>query len=121
VLGNVYLVMRVLACVALAIAGNCLAGSDASRHAGQVGRMVSGTAGVVSFFVLSQAWTRYQGLPRARGAGGKPIRRGRGDSLADAGGAVRAVDALRRGHSRLGLRAALDGSSLRGLSASSAS
>ena len=103
VLGNVYLVMRVLACVALAIAGNCLAGSGASRHADQVGRMVSGTAGVVLLFVLSQAWTRYQGLPLREG-GRKQIRRGRGDSLEDAGGAFRAVDGLRRGHSRLGLQ-----------------
>jgi len=70
VLGNVYLVMRVLACVALAIAGNCLAGSGASRHAGQVGRMVSGTAGVVLLFVLSQAWTRYQGPPLREARGG---------------------------------------------------
>jgi hypothetical protein len=70
VLGNVYLVMRVLACIALAIAGNCLAGSSASRHAGQVGRMVSGAAGVVLLFVLSQAWTRYQGLPLREARGG---------------------------------------------------
>jgi uncharacterized membrane protein len=70
VLGNVYLVMRVLACIALAIAGNCLAGSSASRHAGQVGRTVSGAAGVVLLFVLSQAWTRYQGLPLREARGG---------------------------------------------------
>ena len=71
VLGNVYLVMRVLACIALAIAGNCLAGSSASRYAGQVGRWVSGAAGVVLLFVLSQAWTRSQNLPlrEARGGG----------------------------------------------------
>ena len=59
-LANVYLLARVLACVALAIAGNCLAGSGASRYAGQVGRTVSGAAGVVLLFVLSQAWTRNQ-------------------------------------------------------------
>jgi uncharacterized membrane protein len=71
VLGNVYLLMRVLACIALAIAGNCLAGSGASRYADQVGRMVSGAAGVVLIFVLSQAWTRHQNvaLRAARGAG----------------------------------------------------
>lgn len=71
VLGNVYLVMRVLACVALSIAGNCLAGSGVSRYAAQAGRTVSGAAGVVLLFVLSQAWTRYQNLPlrEARGTG----------------------------------------------------
>ena len=71
VLGNVYLVMRVLACVALAIAGTCLAGSGTSRYAGQVGRVVSGAAGAVLLFVLSQAWTRYQDQPlrEARGGG----------------------------------------------------
>jgi hypothetical protein len=71
VLGNVYLLMRVLACIALAIAGNCLAGSGASRYAHQIGRMVAGAAGVVLLFVLSQAWTRYHNVPlrEARGAG----------------------------------------------------
>jgi uncharacterized membrane protein len=71
VLGNAYLVMRVLACVALAIAGNCLAGSTASVLARPVGRSVSGTAGVVLLFVLSQAWTRHQNVPlrEARGTG----------------------------------------------------
>jgi uncharacterized membrane protein len=70
-LGNVYLLIRVLACVALAVAGNCLAGSGASRYASQIGRMVSGAAGVVLLFVLSQAWTRYQNVPlqEARGSG----------------------------------------------------
>ena len=56
---NVYTLMRVLACVVLAVAGGCLAGSGAARYAGPVGRAVSGTAGVVLLFVLSQAWTRY--------------------------------------------------------------
>ena len=60
---NVYLLARVLACVALAIAGNYLAGSGASRYAAQVGRTVSGAAGVVLLFVLSQAWTRNQNGP----------------------------------------------------------
>ena len=71
VLVNPYLIMRVLACVALAIAGNCLAGSAGSRHASPVGRGVSGTAGVVLLFVLSQAWTRFQKEPLrgARGGG----------------------------------------------------
>jgi uncharacterized membrane protein len=70
-LGNAYLLMRVLACVALAVAGNCLAASGATRHAGPVGRFVSGAAGAVLLFVLSQAWTRYQNGPlrEARGAG----------------------------------------------------
>ena len=71
VLVNPYLVMRVLACVALAIAGNCLAGSAGSRYAGPVGRSVSGAAGVVLLFVLSQAWTRFQREPLrgTRGSG----------------------------------------------------
>src|SRR5499427_2878103 len=71
VLGNVYLVMRVLACVALAIAGNCLAGSTSSSMAAPVGRAVSGAGGAVLLFVLSQAWTRYQNvsLREARGVG----------------------------------------------------
>jgi len=71
VLGNAYLVMRVLACVALAIAGNCLAGSAGSAKAGPVGRTLSGAGGAVLLFVLSQAWTRYQNVPlrEARGVG----------------------------------------------------
>jgi len=67
VLVNPYLVMRVLACVALAIAGNCLAGSAGSPYSSPVGRSVSGAAGVVLLFVLSQAWTRFQREP-LRGA-----------------------------------------------------
>ncbi len=55
---NAYTLMRVLACVALAAAGAWLGASDA-RHAQPVGRAVSGAAGVVLLFVLSQAWTRY--------------------------------------------------------------
>ena len=66
-LGNAYLCMRVLACAALAVAGSCLAGSGVSRHAGPVGRAVSGAAGLMLLFVLSQAWTRYQDAP-LRGA-----------------------------------------------------
>ena len=71
VLGNAYLVMRVLACVALAIAGNCLAGSTSSSMAAPVGRAVSGAGGAVLLFVLSQAWTRHQNvsLREARGVG----------------------------------------------------
>jgi uncharacterized membrane protein len=56
---NMYTLMRVLACVALAAAGACLAASRAARLAEPVGRAVSGAAGVVLLFVLSQAWTRY--------------------------------------------------------------
>ena len=56
---NVYTLMRVLACVALAVAGGWLSGSGAARYADPVGRALSGTAGVVLLFVLSQAWTRY--------------------------------------------------------------
>jgi len=56
---NVYTLMRVLACVVLAVAGAGLAASGAARYADPVGRALSGTAGVVLLFVLSQAWTRY--------------------------------------------------------------
>ena len=56
---NVYTLMRVLACVAVAVAGGWLAGSGAARYADPVGRALTGTAGVVLLFVLSQAWTRY--------------------------------------------------------------
>ncbi len=56
---NVYTLMRVLACVALAVAGGWLAGSGAARYADPVGRALTGSAGVVLLFVLSQAWTRY--------------------------------------------------------------
>src|SRR6266581_4551294 len=56
---NVYTLMRVLACAALAASGACLAASGAARNAGPIGRAVSGVAGVVLLFVLSQAWTRY--------------------------------------------------------------
>ncbi|MBI1728627.1 MAG: DUF2339 domain-containing protein [Candidatus Rokubacteria bacterium] len=56
---NVYTLMRVLACVVLAVAGAGLAASGATRYADPVGRALSGTAGVVLLFVLSQAWTRY--------------------------------------------------------------
>ena len=56
---NAYTLMRVLACVVLAVAGAGLAASGAARYAEPVGRALSGTAGVVLLFVLSQAWTRY--------------------------------------------------------------
>ncbi len=56
---NAYTLMRVLACVVLAVAGAGLAASDATRYAEPIGRALSGTAGVVLLFVLSQAWTRY--------------------------------------------------------------
>jgi len=49
-----------VACAVIGLAGRWLAGSGASVHAGTVGRTVSGTAGVVLLFVLSQGWTRYQ-------------------------------------------------------------
>jgi uncharacterized membrane protein len=57
---NRYLVMRIVACAVIGLSGRWLAGSGASVHAGTVGRTVSGTAGVVLLFVLSQGWTRYQ-------------------------------------------------------------
>ena len=56
---NAYTLMRVWACVALAVAGASLAVSGAARYADPVGRALSGVAGVVLLFVLSQAWTRY--------------------------------------------------------------
>jgi uncharacterized membrane protein len=56
---NAYTLMRVLACVVLAVAGAGLAASGPARYAEPVGRALSGTAGVVLLFVLSQAWTRY--------------------------------------------------------------
>jgi len=59
---NLYTLMRVLACVALAVAGACLSRSGAARYADPVGRALSGAAGVVLLFVLSQAWTRYLGV-----------------------------------------------------------
>ncbi len=57
---NRYLVARIVACAVIGLAGRWLAGSGASVHAGTVGRTVSGAAGVVLLFVLSQGWTRYQ-------------------------------------------------------------
>jgi len=57
---NRYLVMRIVACAVIGLSGRWLAGSGASLFAGPVGRTVSGTAGVVLLFVLSQGWTRYQ-------------------------------------------------------------
>jgi uncharacterized membrane protein len=57
---NRYLVMRVVACAVIGLSGRWLARSGASLYAGTVGRTVSGTAGVVLLFVLSQGWTRYQ-------------------------------------------------------------
>jgi len=57
---NRYLVMRIVACAVIGLSGRWLARSGASVHAGTVGRTVSGTAGVVLLFVLSQGWTRYQ-------------------------------------------------------------
>jgi uncharacterized membrane protein len=57
---NRYLVMRVVACAVIELSGRWLAGSGASLYAGTVGRAVSGAAGVVLLFVLSQGWTRYQ-------------------------------------------------------------
>src|SRR5712692_6001646 len=57
---NRYLVVRIVSCAVIGLAGRWLAGSGASGHAGTVGRTVSGTAGVVLLFVLSQGWTRYQ-------------------------------------------------------------
>ena len=57
---NRYLVMRIVACAVIGLSGRGLAGSGASLYAGAVGRTVSGAAGVVLLFVLSQGWTRYQ-------------------------------------------------------------
>jgi uncharacterized membrane protein len=68
---NRYLVMRVVACAVLGLAGGWLARSGASQGAAPVGRTVSGAGGVVLLFVLSQGWTRYQeALLREARAGG---------------------------------------------------
>jgi uncharacterized membrane protein len=56
---NAYTLMRVLACVVVGVAGAGLAASGGTRYAEPVGRALSGAAGVVLLFVLSQAWTRY--------------------------------------------------------------
>ena len=116
---NVYTLMRVLACVALAVAGDCLAGSGAARYADPVGRTLSGAAGVVLLFVLSQAWTRYLERRHQGHARAGPVRAGERAPLADAGGAFGALDRLRRRDARVGLRPALDGAPLRGPRASS--
>ena len=50
---------RAGACLAIGIAGGCLARSPGTS-ASLVGRIVSGGAGLVLLFVLSLAWTRYQ-------------------------------------------------------------
>src|SRR4029077_20917154 len=53
------LLSRVAACLAMGIAGGCLARSPGAT-APLAGRIVSGGAGLVLLFVLSLAWTRYQ-------------------------------------------------------------
>jgi len=53
------LLSRVAACLAMGIAGGCLARS-AGGSAPLGGRIVSGGAGLVLLFVLSLGWTRYQ-------------------------------------------------------------
>jgi uncharacterized membrane protein len=58
------LVSRVGACLAIGLAGGGLARS-ASPAARQVGRILSGAAGLMLLFVLSVAWTRYQDAAQA--------------------------------------------------------
>jgi len=53
------LLSRVAACLAMGIAGGCLARSPGAS-ASLAGRIVSGGAGLVLLFVLSLTWTRYQ-------------------------------------------------------------
>jgi predicted membrane protein DUF2339 len=57
---NVPLVVRVAACVAIALAGGALARSTAVPRAAAIGRALSGVAGFALLFVLSVNWTRYQ-------------------------------------------------------------
>ena len=65
------LLSRFAACAAIALAGGALARSTATAHAAEVGRILSGMAGLVLLFVLSVNWTRYQqGMQAAaRGSG----------------------------------------------------
>ena len=53
-------VIRVLACLAVGLAGGALARSTTSSRAVPIGRLLSGAAGLALLFVLSVNWTRYQ-------------------------------------------------------------
>src|SRR6185295_1910614 len=62
---------RVAACAAIGLAGGALARSSAPR-ASEVGRLLSGIAGLALLFVLSVNWTRYQeSLVAAARSGGR--------------------------------------------------
>jgi uncharacterized membrane protein len=64
---------RVGACLGMGLAGGFLARSPGAS-ARLVGRIVSGGAGLVLLFVLSLAWTRYQGaLESGAGAAGRRL------------------------------------------------
>jgi uncharacterized membrane protein len=54
------LLARIAACAAIGLAGGALARSTGTPHAAELGRALSGMAGLVLLFVLSVNWTRYQ-------------------------------------------------------------
>ncbi|HSE02774.1 MAG TPA: DUF2339 domain-containing protein [Methylomirabilota bacterium] len=54
------LLSRIAACLAIGLAGGALARSTAAPRAAELGRILSGLAGLVLLFVLSVNWTRYQ-------------------------------------------------------------
>ncbi|HKW92886.1 MAG TPA: DUF2339 domain-containing protein, partial [Methylomirabilota bacterium] len=57
---NLPLLSRVAACAGIALAGGGLARSPSIPRAAEVGRVLSGAAGLMLLFVLSVNWTRYQ-------------------------------------------------------------
>jgi uncharacterized membrane protein len=63
--------IRVVACVAVGLAGGALTSSAATPRVAAVGRLLSGVAGIALLFVLSVNWTRYQesGVVAARAGG----------------------------------------------------
>jgi hypothetical protein len=65
------LLSRIAACLAIGLAGGALSRSTAMPRAAELGRMLSGLAGLVLLFVLSVNWTRYQQGTQAaaRGSG----------------------------------------------------
>jgi uncharacterized membrane protein len=70
-LASLAFLSRVAACAAIGVAGGALARSSAPR-AGDVGRLLSGIAGLALLFVLSVNWTRYQeSLVAAARSGGR--------------------------------------------------
>ncbi len=69
---NLPLLSRVVACAGVAVAGAALARSSAVARAAEIGRILSGAAGLMLLFVLSVNWTRYQeGLQTLAREGGR--------------------------------------------------